>query len=180
MFICCIWTPWHLAATMALCCVKIQQPSKPWLNISDLHKFKLCLTKLTRQTHSTAYRDQSPGIWPPTAAARHHAWTTALGTITRGVVDSRLPARISTTRTAKTALSSPDLLGLRIWWSYKLTRAHMRRRGVCLVTTCRFMPSTRWKTLADVIWRHQVMSSLHVSSHASTSTLALVHVSDTS
>ena len=36
------------------------------------------------------------------------------------------------------------------------------------------------KSAADVIWRHRMTSSLHVSSHASTSTSALVHVSDTS
>ena len=36
------------------------------------------------------------------------------------------------------------------------------------------------KIAADVIWRQQMTSSLHVSSHASTSTSALVHVSDTS
>ena len=36
------------------------------------------------------------------------------------------------------------------------------------------------KTVADVIWRHRMTSSLHVNSHASTSTLALVHVSNTS
>ena len=47
---------------MALCCVKIQQPSNPCTS-------SLCLMKLTRQTCSTAYRDQSPRIRPSTAAA---------------------------------------------------------------------------------------------------------------
>ena len=61
---------------------------------------------------------------------RHHVRTLALGTITCAVKDSRLPARIWATCVAKTALSSPDLLGLRIWWSYELTRAHTRRRVI--------------------------------------------------
>ena len=55
---------------MALCCVKIQQPSNPYLSLLDLCTSSLCLMKLTRQTRSTAYRDQNPGIRPPTAAAR--------------------------------------------------------------------------------------------------------------
>ena len=44
---------------MALCCVKIQQPSNLCLFLSDLCTSSLCLMKLTRQTHSTAYRDQT-------------------------------------------------------------------------------------------------------------------------
>ena len=55
---------------MALCCVKIQQPSNLCLSLSDLCTSSLCLMKLTRQTRSTTYHDQSPGIRPPTAAAR--------------------------------------------------------------------------------------------------------------
>ena len=55
---------------MALCCVKIQQPSNLCLSLSDLCTSSLYLMKLTRQTHSTTYHDQSPGIRPPTAAAR--------------------------------------------------------------------------------------------------------------
>ena len=54
---------------MALCCVKIQQPSNSCLSLSDLCTLSLCLMKLTRQTCSTAYRDQNPGIRPPTAVA---------------------------------------------------------------------------------------------------------------
>ena len=43
---------------------------------------------------------------------------------------------------------------------------------------CSLLPCA--DTAADVIWHHMMMSSLHVSSHAITSTSALVHVSDTS
>ena len=90
---------------------------------------------------------------------RHHVGTTAPGTITRAVEDSWLPARISVTRAAKTALSSPDLLGLRIWWSYELTRAHTCRRVFVLsprAGTHRHAPKNR-------CWCHQVTSSFHVS-----------------
>ena len=43
---------------------------------------------------------------------------------------------------------------------------------------CTLLP--RADTAADVIWRHMMTSSLHISSHAGTSTSTLVHVSDTS
>ena len=51
---------------MALCYIKIQQLSNSCLSLSDLCTLSLCLTKLTRQTRSMAYRNQSPRIRPPT------------------------------------------------------------------------------------------------------------------
>ena len=46
---------------------------------------------------------------------RHHTWTMAIGTLTCAAEDSRLPDQISATRVAKTTLSFPDPLDLRIW-----------------------------------------------------------------
>ena len=95
----------------------------------------------------------------------HHAWTTTPGTITCTAEDSQLLARILATRIAKTALSSPDLLSLRIWWSYKLTRTHTRRRVFVSsprIETRRHAPSTRQRTDADVIrWHHHSTSACH-------------------
>ena len=45
-------------------------PSNPCLSLSNLCTLSLRLMKPTRQTCSTAYRDQNPGTWPPTAVAR--------------------------------------------------------------------------------------------------------------
>ena len=45
------------------------KPSKPWLSLSNLCTTNLRLMKPTRQTCSTAYRDQNLGTRPPTAAA---------------------------------------------------------------------------------------------------------------
>ena len=43
--------------------------------------------------------------------------------------DSSLPDRLLGPRAAHTALSSTDLLDLRIWWSYDVTRASTRHLG---------------------------------------------------
>ena len=45
-------------------------PSNLCLSLSNLCTTSLRLMKPTRQTCSTAYRDQNPGTWPPMAAAR--------------------------------------------------------------------------------------------------------------
>ena len=71
----------------------------------------------------------------------HHVRTMAPRTLTRAAADSRLPTWIRVTRVTKTALSSTDLLSLRIWWSYDVTRSHKRRLGICLATTPRYTPS---------------------------------------
>ena len=55
---------------MAHCCVQILKPSKPWLNLSNLCTTSLRLMKPTKQTCSTAYRNQNPGTQPPTVAVR--------------------------------------------------------------------------------------------------------------
>ena len=66
---------------MALCCVKIQQLSKLWLNLSDLRNSKLCLMKPTPQMCSTTSRDQNPEIRSPEALPRastcHHRFLTS-------------------------------------------------------------------------------------------------------
>ena len=55
---------------MAHYCVQILKPSKPWLNLLDLCKSKLCLTKPKPQTCSTTSRDQNPEIRSPEALPR--------------------------------------------------------------------------------------------------------------
>ena len=57
---------------MAHCCVQILKPN-PCLSLSNLCTSSLHLMKPTRQTCSTAYRDQNPGTRPLMAAA--HAIT---------------------------------------------------------------------------------------------------------
>ena len=49
---------------------RFSNPSNPCLSLSNLCTTSLRLMKPTRQTCSTAYRDQNPGTRPPTAAAR--------------------------------------------------------------------------------------------------------------
>ena len=55
---------------MAQCCVKIQQPSKPWRTFSDLCTSSFCLMKLTPQTYSMASGNQNPRSWSPSKASR--------------------------------------------------------------------------------------------------------------
>ena len=55
---------------MAHCYVQILKPSKPWLNLLDLRKSKLFLTKPKPQTCSTTSRDQNPEIRSPEALPR--------------------------------------------------------------------------------------------------------------
>ena len=54
---------------------------------------------------------------------RHHAPQLAPENLPRAASDSSLPDRLLGPRTTQMALSSTDLLGLRIWWSYDVTRA---------------------------------------------------------
>ena len=63
------------------------------------------------------------------SCTRHHTQTTAPRTRTRAAADSRLLGQISVTRAAKKALSSTNLHGLRIWWSYDMARTSTRHLG---------------------------------------------------
>ena len=56
--------PWLTAVSRS------SSPSNPCLSLSNLCTTSLHLMKPTRQTCSTAYRNQNPGTRPPTAAAR--------------------------------------------------------------------------------------------------------------
>ena len=53
----------------------------------------------------------------------NHAPQLAPKNLPRATLDSSLPDRLLGPRAAQTALSSTDLLGLRIWWSYDVARA---------------------------------------------------------
>ena len=139
--------------------------------------------KPTRQTCSTAYRDQNLGTRPPTAAAH----TTTCG---QRLMDSHTRRhRFSTPRLDLSHTCRQDgLIVHRSTWPENMVaiRRHTRHHappGFLAAPPhagehCMLLP--RADTAADVIQRHMMTSSLHVSSHASTSTSALVHVSDTS
>ena len=53
----------------------------------------------------------------------NHAPQLAPENLPRAASDSSLPNRLLGSRAAQMALSSTDLLGLRIWWSYDIARA---------------------------------------------------------
>ena len=162
---------------MALCCIKIQQPSNPCLSLSDLCTLSLCLTKLTRQTRSTTYRDQSPGIRPPTTAAR---------ATTRGqrlLELSHAPPKILDSQVGSQPHASPRRpcrppIYL-AWESGDLTNLHTPTRAAGYLSH-HHAPELAFHTPKNRCWCHQVTSSPYVSSHASTFTSALVHVSGTS
>ena len=56
-------------------------------------------------------------------ATRRHALQIASESLSRATTDSSLLDRLLGPRAAQTALSSTDLLRLRIWWSYDIARA---------------------------------------------------------
>ena len=62
-------------------------------------------------------------------ATRLHAPLLAPKSLSRAASDSSLPDRLLGPRTAHTALSSTDLLDLRIWWSYDVARASTHHLG---------------------------------------------------
>ena len=62
-------------------------------------------------------------------ATRLHAPQIASESLSRAASDSSLPDRLLGPRAAQTALSSIDLLDLKIWWSYEVARASTRHLG---------------------------------------------------
>ena len=113
---------------MAHYCVQILKPKQfvPFPIKSVHNKPSLDETNKTDLLHSIS----RPKPMNPTSngsRTHHHVRTMAPRTLTRAAADSQLPAWISVTHTTKTALSSTDLFGLRIWWSYDVTRSHTRR-----------------------------------------------------
>ena len=59
-------------------------------------------------------------------ATHRHAPQLASESVSRAALDSSIPDRLLGTRAALKALSSTDLLGLRIWWSCDVARASTR------------------------------------------------------
>ena len=164
---------------MAHYCVQILKPSKPWLNLLDLCKSKLCLTKPKPQTCSRplATKTQEPDLQrqphaPPrmdngswNSHTRRHRFSTPSLDLSHtrhqdslAVHRSTWPENLVVIRRCTCHHAPPGFLA-----SPPRTGEH-----------CTLLP--RADTTSDVIWRHQMASSLHVSSHASTSTSALVHV----
>ena len=153
------------------------KPSKPWLSLSNLCTTSLRLMKPTRQTCSTAYHNQNPGTRPPTVAAR----------MENGSWNSHMRRRRFSTPSLDLSHTRRQngLVVHRSTWPENLVviQRCTRHLGFWLflhapVNIARSCHTP--KSAVDVIWRHRMTSSLHVSSHASTSTLALVHVNDTS
>ena len=62
-------------------------------------------------------------------ATHRHAPQIASESLSRAASDSSLPDRLLGPRATQTALSSTDLLRLRIWWSYDIVRASTRHLG---------------------------------------------------
>ena len=150
---------------MALCCVKIQQPSNLCLSLSDLCTSSLCLMKLTRQTRSTAYRDQSPGIRPPTAAAR------ATTREQRLLELSHAPPKILNSKLGSQPHAPPKrpyCPSIYLAWEYgDLTNLHAPL-GICLITMCRNSPSRTEEQMlmssGDIVTpRQQPCKHLHIS-----------------
>ena len=170
MLFCWILTPWHLAATMALCCVKIQQTqAKPWLNSSDLCKSLLRLMKPTPQSCSTTSRKRNPETRPPTAVAcatTRGQWLLEFSHASPQILDSQ--ARSQSHALPRRPCRPPIYLA---WESGGHTTLHAPPGFLAAPPRasehCTLLP--RADTAADVIWRHQMTLSLHVSRHASTS-----------
>ena len=150
--------------------------SVPGFSLSNLCTSSLRLMKPTRQTCSTAYRNQNPGTRPPTAAAR------ALMRKQRLLELSHAPPQIldSQLRSQSHALPrQPCRPTIYLAWEsggHPMLHAppEFLASPPCAGEHCTLLP--RANTAADVIWHHQMTSSLHISHHASTSTSALVHV----
>ena len=139
--------------------------------------------KPTTDTWSTASHDPNPGSWSPPELSRAPMSQNEL----RKIPTRRL--RFITFRSSSWYMRHRD--GLLIHRSTKPEIKGLNQAYTCPHAPPKFLASPpragdivrscqRQKTTADVIWRHQMMSSLHVSNHASTSTSALVHVIDTS
>ena len=145
--------PWLTAVSRS------SSPSNPCLSLSNPCTTSLRLMKPTRQTCSMAYHDQNPGTQPPTTAAC--AITHGQRLLELSHAPPRQPCR------------PPIYLA---WKFGGHTTLHAPTRAVWVSV----LPPRAFYALKNSCWCHQVTSSLQVSSHASTSTSALVHVSDTS
>ena len=127
---------------MAHCCVQILKPKQSVsLPIRSVH-IKPSLVK----TDPTDVLLGLPRGKPRNPVNRkltthRHAPQLAPENLPHTASDSSLPDRLLGPRVAQTALSSTDLLGLRIWWSYDVTCSHTRCLGICLATTHWYTPS---------------------------------------
>ena len=151
--------------------VQILKPSKPWLNLSDLCTSSLSLMKLTRQTCSTTYRDQRPGIQPPTTfacATTRGQRPLELSHASPQILDSQLGSQPHTP--PRRPCHPPIYL---TWESGGHTNLHAPTRavGVFVSSPCAGSRLPRAERLllmsSDVIrWRHLSTSTCHISNHA--------------
>ena len=115
---------------MAHCCVQILKPKQyVSLPIRFVH-----IKPLPVETDTTDVLLGLPRGKPRNSVnrklyTRRHAPQLASKNLPRAASDSSLPDRLLGTRAAQMALSSTNQLGLRIWWSYDVTRASTRHLG---------------------------------------------------
>ena len=100
-----------------------QQPHKPY-QICAHQAFAYRNRSHRRAPRPPARKTQKSG--QPKAS---HASQIASKSLSRAASDSSLPDRLLGPRAAQTALSSTDLLRLRIWCSYEVARASTRHLG---------------------------------------------------
>ena len=81
------------------------------------------------RSHRRAPRPPARKTQKSSQAKASHASQIASESLSHAASDSSHPDRLLGPRAAQTALSSTDLLRLRIWWSYDVTRASTRHLG---------------------------------------------------
>ena len=117
------------ASRSHLCCVKIQQPSKLWLNLSDLCKSKIRLMKPTPQMCSTTSRDQNLGTRPLTATPRATTCCQRLQHVPTRHRYSYVPTRFMVTRATLSTSQPADLQNPKIWPPISPTHSYTYRLG---------------------------------------------------
>ena len=116
---------------MAHCCVQILKPKQSMpLPIRSVHIKPSLVETDTTDVLLGLPRGKPRNPVNRKLTTRHHAPQLAPENLPRTTSDSSLPNRLLGPRAAQTALSSTDLLGLRIWWSYNVSRASMRHLGL--------------------------------------------------
>ena len=115
---------------MAHCCVQILKPKQSVsLPIRSVHIKPSPVETDTTDVLLGLSRGKPRNQVNQKLTTRRHAPQLASENLPRAALDSSLPDRLLGPRAVQTALSSTDLLGLRIWWSYDVERASTRHLG---------------------------------------------------
>ena len=161
------------------CCLAatslISQASRT-THLTDLCKSSLHLKKPTTQACSAVSRKENPEIRSPEAVPR--ASVVSEKTPTRRLRFPDFHIVFVHTRRHDGLVDHQFAYWRNMAFNWCCTRLHAPPGFLASPPRagehCTLLPSV--DSAADVIWRHMMTSSLHVSSHASTSTSALVHV----